>query len=157
MIPAKASPNAAIAMQAIGLAAVVAGGLVAAVTDPLDLERGSWVAAYLVLVAGVAQGAMGAARRHHPEREPSRRLGWTQLVAWNAGSLAVVVGTLVGRPLLVDAGSVLLGAALIIAFAAARTGPAELPVRRWFFAYRLVLIVLVVSVPIGMVLSHVRH
>ena len=38
-----------------GGAAIIAGGIVAAVTDPAGWEHGSWTAAFLVLVAGVAQ------------------------------------------------------------------------------------------------------
>ena len=52
----------AVAFGAVALLCVVAGGLVAAVTGPLRLEHGSWAAAYLVLVGGVAQGALGIAQ-----------------------------------------------------------------------------------------------
>ena len=41
---------------------IVLGGLVAAVTGPLHFDRGSWLAAYLVLVCGVAQCAIGRQR-----------------------------------------------------------------------------------------------
>jgi len=37
----------------LGAALVVVGGLVAAVTSPLALAKGSWLAAFLVLVCGV--------------------------------------------------------------------------------------------------------
>ena len=36
------------------------GGAVAAVSDPFSFEQGSWLAAFLVLVGGVVQIALGA-------------------------------------------------------------------------------------------------
>ena len=47
-------------MLAAGGVSIVAGGVVAAVTGPTDWDHGSWVAAFLVLVAGVAQLGVGA-------------------------------------------------------------------------------------------------
>ena len=43
-----------------GGASVVAGGMAAAVTGPMQWGHGSWVAAFLVLVAGAAQIGIGA-------------------------------------------------------------------------------------------------
>jgi hypothetical protein len=143
-----------------GVCSVVLGGLIAAVTGPLDLTRGSWVAAYLVLVGGVAQCAMGRARTRRPDPPQPRRWGWAQIACWNVGSAAVIGGTLAGEPLVVDLGSALLVVALVVALHAARpsAGPAAgprspLPDR----AYRALLLVLAISIPIGIVLSHLRH
>ena len=61
-------------LTATGIGSVVLGGLVAAVTEPLDLTHGSWVAAYLVLVGGVGQGAMGRARLRRPDVRPAALL-----------------------------------------------------------------------------------
>lgn len=138
-------------MRFAGFAAIVVGGLVAAVSDPLDLYRGSWLAGYLVLVAGAAQVAMGAAR-HVQNRQSSRR-GWTQFGCWNAGSASVVLGTLNSLPALVDVGSAFLVASLALAITATRNPP----VRSWLPAYRVLLGILAVSIPIGVVLSHLRH
>ena len=140
-------------MIATGFGAVVLGGLVAAVTRPLDWEYGSWVAAFLVLVCGVAQVAMGESRKRQPSarRRPSRS-GWTQWGCWNSGGVAIIVGTLVARPWLVDLGSVLLFVALALALDATRTGERG-DSRLWFATYRVVLLVLAISIPIGMVLS----
>ncbi|MCK9250855.1 MAG: hypothetical protein M0P31_17990 [Solirubrobacteraceae bacterium] len=119
----------------LGIACVVLGGLVAAVTDPLDLESGSWAAAYLVLVGGVAQVAMGAARIVlHPRAvgpvpggqdgvaAGPVRDGWVQVAAWNGGNVGVIVGTLVDVPAIVAVASVPLVVALVIALRAAGTG-----------------------------------
>jgi hypothetical protein len=156
-------PNPATVLTAIGVCSVVLGGLVAAVTGPLELARGSWLAAYLVLVGGVTQCAMGQARLWWPAVTPPRR-GWAQIGCWNMGNAAVIGGTLAGEPLAVDVGSALLVIALAVAFHAARPGGgtaarsaarAVSPLVE--HAYRALLIVLAVSIPIGMALSRLRH
>lgn len=133
----------------MGALAVILGGLVAAATGPMDWARGSWAAAYLVLVVGVAQYVMGRLRAVDTGED---RAGWVQLAGWNLGSVLVIGGTLITMPLLVDLGSVLLVVALVLALRARAGGvpPAAL------LAYRAMLIVLAVSIPIGIVLSHLR-
>lgn len=141
-------------MVVIGWGCITLGGLVAAVTGPLDLTHGSWLAAYLVLVGGVAQVAMGSMGR--------RRATHVQLAAWNGGNLAVIGGALITEPLLVDLGSLLLGA-IVLALLAVRssgrhaggTGGQVPALVLW--AYRSLLVALAVSIPIGIVLSHARH
>lgn len=146
-------------LTAVGVGCVVLGGLVAAVTGPLELGHGSWLAAYLVLVCGVTSVAMGQARRHHPGQSQRTRWGWAQLGSWNLGNALVIGGTLIGRPSLVDVGSVLLVAALAIALHATRrrVGSAGRRPSRADRAYRILLLVLAVSIPIGIILSHLRH
>ncbi|WP_022885645.1 hypothetical protein [Glaciibacter superstes] len=137
-----------------GTTAIIAGGLVAAVTGPLQWERGSWVAAFLVLVGGVAQVALGAAQHALTPRHPSPATVVTELLAWNLGGAAVIVGTLVRMPLVVDAGGILLVVALVALLRAVRSGAAR---PRWaLLTYRCLLVVLIVSIPIGLVLAHLR-
>jgi len=157
-------------LTAAGWSCIVLGGLVAAVTGPLTLADGSWLAAYLVLVGGVAQVAMGVARMWcGPGLQPNR-WAWTQVGTWNAGNAAVIGGTVVGGPLMVDLGSLLLFVAVAIALHAARpsavrsgtggsgVGSVPRPVY-WpvYWGYRALLVVLLISIPVGMVLSHARH
>jgi hypothetical protein len=139
----------------IGSCCVVLGGLVAAATGPLGWVRGSWAAAYLVLVGGVAQYGMGKARAWHHRPQPFR-WGWAQIGAWNLGNAAVLGGTLAGTPLVVGLGSALLVFGLVIAWQAARGGTGPVAGRLaalWSRAYQGLLVVLAVSIPIGMVLS----
>jgi hypothetical protein len=150
-------------LTTIGVCSVVLGGLVAAVTGPLDLGHGSWLAAYLVLVGGVTQCAMGQARSRRPEIIQSRG-SWAQIGCWNVGNALVIGGTLTGQPLAVDFGSALLVIALAIAFHAARpgTGTATRSAAGGMsaligHAYRALLLVLAVSIPVGMALAHLRH
>lgn len=138
----------------LGTAWIVAGGLVAAVTGPLRLEHGSWAAAYQVLVAGVTQGAIGRAQEALAGQRPSRRTVVAQLVTWNLGSIAVLAGTLTRTPLVVDAGGALLVVTLALMIRAVQggRGPA------WaLWAYRLILLVILVSIPVGLTLAHLRQ
>ncbi|KRE38388.1 hypothetical protein ASG73_05425 [Janibacter sp. Soil728] len=141
------------ALTALGALGVVLGGLVAAVTGPMDWAKGSWAAAYLVLVVGVAQHVMGRLRAVDATDD---RAGWVQLAGWNLGSALVIGGTLVTTPLLVDLGSVLLVVALVLALRAGARGPGDGIPRVVGLAYRAMLLVLAVSIPVGMLLSHLR-
>jgi hypothetical protein len=139
-----------------GFVGIIGGGLVAAVTHPLGwLEHGSWAAAYLVLVVGVAQLGLGVGQAWLADRLPGRGRVALELVTWNAGSALVVLGTLVAHPWVVDLGGVLLVVALA-AYLLALCGQSGSP--RWArWTYRLLVLVVLVSVPVGLVLSTVRH
>ncbi|NLE78462.1 MAG: hypothetical protein GX610_02600 [Rhodococcus sp.] len=134
-----------------GIGCVVLGGVIAAVTGPFDLAHGSWLAAYLVLVGGVAQCAMGLARVWNPSPQPTW-WAWTQLGSWNLGNVAVIVGTLTALPLVVDLGSVGLVVALVIALHAPRVGSGAA-----LWTYRALLLLLALSIPVGVVLAHLRN
>lgn len=139
--------SAAHALLVVGVLCVIAGGLVAAVTDPLGLPRGSWVAAYLVLVGGVGQSAMAVARRLVAGAH-----GWVQFGAWNLGNALVLAGTMAARPGIVDLG----GAGLVVAIALALVHSRALPSGMPLWAYRFVLTVMLVSIPVGLALAHLR-
>lgn len=142
-------------MRSLGAVAVIVGGLVAAVTGPLELSKGSWAAAYLVLVAGAAQVMMGSARQHWP-RVGSNAQGWTQFALWNLGNILVIAGTVCGATIVVFLGSALLVAALILAFLA--TFRLDLDANRLLLlGYRVLLVLLAVSIPVGMGLSAIRN
>lgn len=149
-------------MLVLGYGCIVAGGLVAAVTGPLELARGSWVAAYLVLVGGVAQLALGWVPGTLG-RPLGPRSDWTCLLAWNLGNVLVVLATLTRQPLGVDLGSVLLALTLVLALVRAvsrRHGPGPDPEGRGrrllAGAYVALLLVLVFSIGVGITLAHLR-
>lgn len=155
-------------MVAVGTSCVVIGGLVAAVTGPLGLDKGSWLSAYLVLVCGVSQVAMGVMGSRVGGGQIPDRLGWAQFTSYNLANATVVVGTLVGGlPLLIDAASVLIVAALGIALYRSGTWSRSADAvvaesvttssRLVAWSYRGLLVVLLVSVPVGMLLSHLRN
>lgn len=149
----------------VGGTGVIAGGLLAAVADPLHLGRGPWAAAYLVLVVGVAQVGLGVLQERLAARPTSRRLRAAQLVTWNAGNAAVLGGTLATAPFVVDAGGLLLVAALVLFLVAQRAGAGPSPRRgaaagpglRWaLWIFRGLVILLLVSIPVGLVLAHLH-
>ena len=94
--------------RVLGAGWVVSGGLVSAITGPLRLDHGSWVAAFSVLVAGVAQYAFGAAQSALAPQRSSRRTVVAELVAWT------------------------------------------------LWTYRILLVVIAISIPIGLTLAHLR-
>jgi hypothetical protein len=141
----------------VGAVGIVAGGIAAAVAGPADWGHGSWCAAFLVLVVGVAQIGLGAGQAALAPNVASGRLIAGECALWNLGSAGVVVGTLVDAPAVVSAGSLVFLLALVLAALAVRghsglTGRAKL----LLVAFRVLLAILVVSTPIGMVLSWTR-
>lgn len=138
-----------------GGASVVAGGLAAAVTGPTRWTEGSWVAAFLVLVAGVAQLGIAAGQAYLTGAAPSAAFVAAQCAMWNLGCAAVITGTLLGSPLIVSAGSAPLLVVLVTSMIAARRRPTPHSVAA--FAYRLLLLVVIASIPIGIALSFARH
>lgn len=140
--------------RAVAGAWVIAGGLVAAVTSPLGLGHGSWAAAFLVLVGGVLQAGLGIAQHALAPQCPSPGILRAELLTWNLGCLAVVTGTVLSSPWIVDGGGLLLMVTMglmIRAVGRGAKGPA------WaLWTYRAVLLLTVVSIPIGLLLAHLR-
>lgn len=137
----------------IGAAWIIVGGLTAAVTGPLDWSDGSWAAAFSVLIGGVAQYTIGVVQAALASTRPSRRMVVAELATWNGGCVAVILGTVVTTPLIVYAGGLLLVVALVLLILTVR-GNAE---PRWaLWLYRGLLVVILVSIPIGLTLAQLR-
>jgi hypothetical protein len=139
----------------VGSVCIVAGGLVAAVSRPTGFELGSWLAAYLVLVGGVAQIALGGGQAWLADSPPAALAVRSELATWNAGVLTTVVGTLTGRPVVTTFG----GAASIVALAlflagVRRAGSAPAWAR---LLYRSVAAIVLISTPVGLALAWIRH
>ena len=141
----------------IGGLCIVAGGLLAAVSAPVPSEGTSWAAAYLVLVGGVAQVGLGFGQAMF-NGSASTRTVVAQLVSWNAGNACVLAGTFAGLTALVDLGGLLLVAALMVLAPGLRSPP--LPAgrsSRWLvWAYRGVVLLLLISIPVGLLLARLR-
>jgi hypothetical protein len=142
----------------IGTACVIAGGLVAAATAPNPSQHGSWAAAYLVLVAGVAQIGLGAGQAMFGGRTSPRTV-LAEIAGWNLGNAAVLAGTLAGVGLVVDLGGAALLVVLVLLLRGALTGGAAPSGRaRWLLrGYCALLLVLIVSIPVGLVLGRVGY
>jgi hypothetical protein len=132
-------------------AMIVAGGLVAAINSAVPFAHGSWLAAYLVLVCGVAQLLLGVGCLGLPAPRLSARLRGLQLGLWNLGNVAVAGGVLGDSLGLVAAGSVMvLGALAGFAVGGGRIYPGS---RSRVLLYRTLLLGLAGSVVIGGVLA----
>lgn len=142
---------------AIGIACVIAGGLVAAATAPSPSENGSWAAAYLVLVGGVAQVAFGICQAALAPRRPSPRILAIEFLGWNLGNAAVIAGTLAGVQALVIVGGVLLIVTLAMLVWAVRGATVASGWRTWIlWTYRVLVVVILVSVPVGLVIGQLK-
>lgn len=142
---------------ALGALCIVAGGLLAAASAPMPSEKASWAAAYLVLVGGVAQIGFGLGQATY-HASASTRSVLAHLVGWNLGNALVMAGTLAGLTALTDVGGALLVAALLLLAPGLRS--ARGPVRRsipWLlWGYRAVVLLLLISIPVGLVLARLR-
>ena len=140
------------AFAAVAGAMIVAGGLIAAINSAAPFAHGSWLAAYLVLVGGVAQLLLGVGCLGLPLPRLSSRLRRAQLGLWNVGNVVVVGGVLGEVVGVVVAGSVMVLGAL--AGFAVGGGPSRREGRGCVLLYRIVILGLAGSVVIGAVLAH---
>jgi hypothetical protein len=139
-----------------GGVSVVAGGVAAAVTGPTHWSHGSWVAAFLVLVAGVAQLGIGAGQAYLSASPPTVAFVAAQCGMWNLGCAMVIAGTLMSSPVTVSVGSVPLVAAVVISVVALE-GRSRTQRSVVLVAYRLLLLVVLASVPVGIALAFARR
>lgn len=139
------------AFAAVAGLMIVAGGLVAAVNSPAPFEHGSWLAAYLVLVGGVSQLALGAGPLILPAPRRSTRLAHAQLGLWNAGTATVAVGVFTDLGAIVLLGSAIVLVALgCFAIGGGHGWPGA---HGRVVLYRLLIGVLAISVLVGSVLA----
>jgi hypothetical protein len=141
------------AFLGLGTACVVVGGLVSAASADGPSEHSAWAVAYLVLVAGVAQVGLGLGELLATRR--ARSSAMVELASWNVGNACVLAGVLLPVTVLVDVGGALLVLALVLAVRGVRgVRPSE--VARWpLHAFRALVVILLISIPIGLVLARV--
>ncbi len=141
--------------MAMGGISIIAGGLVAAVTAIAPTRHATWAAAYLVLVVGVAQLGIGMGQALLAPKTPSSRLITAELLTWDIGNAGVIAGTLLGRVGLVDLGGVLLAVSLVLFLLGVRGHAGQ---KRWLlYGYRLLIAIVLVSIPIGLTISRSAH
>lgn len=140
---------------AFGAMGVIGGGVVAAVSGPTGFELGSWVAAYLVLVVGVAQIALGAGLAWLPGEVVSETPRTTLATGWNLASVAVVAGTLISAPALTSIGGLVIAASLVgFVVAVTRSRP---EMSGWALLYRALALFVLLSTPVGLLLAWIRR
>jgi len=139
----------------MGGISIIAGGLVAAVTAISPTRHATWAAAYLVLVVGVAQLGIGVGQALLAPKTPSSRLITAELLTWDIGNAGVIAGTLLNRVGLVDLGGVLLAVSLVLFLLGVRGHAGQ---NRWLlYGYRLLIAIVLVSIPIGLTISRSAH
>jgi hypothetical protein len=112
------------------------------------------VAAFLVLVAGVGQIGLGTGQAAVAAGPPNRRRIASQVALLNSGSLLVLTGTLAAAPGVVTAGVLTFAAALVLF---ARTPRRRGDQEAWLHhAYTALLLLLLVSTPVGLALAWLR-
>jgi hypothetical protein len=82
-----------------------------------------------------------------------------QAIGWNLGNAAVLVGTLTAYTALVDVGGALLFVILmLLARGLVAAGVRQVNgVQCWFrYGYGLLILILLLSIPVGAILAHVR-
>ena len=139
--------------MALGVAAIVAGGLIAAAVAHHPAEHPVWMAAYLVLIVGVAQIMFGAGQAWLSERLPGT--GWVagEWIVFNLGNVGVIAGTLLGSFRVIVAGTVLFAAG-IAAFLLGTRGSTR---GGWLPGYRILLGLILLSSLAGLALSLRPH
>lgn len=125
--------------------------------------HGWWLVAYLSLVGGVAQlilapGVVALARIRDP-RTYDLSHSMLELLLWNVGTIIVAVADLMGRPVGVLVGSVLLIAALFLftlelRTTLRRTSTAGRAAVTWAWLYGGFLVFMAASTAIGTVLAY---
>ncbi|HET8554236.1 MAG TPA: hypothetical protein VFL78_05360 [Rhodanobacteraceae bacterium] len=137
------------------LAALLVAGFTAAAVAHAPTRSLVWMVAYLVLVAGVAQGVLGLGQALLPARLPSTRWRIGEWVLFNLGNVGVIFGTLWTSMAWVAVGTVLFVASLV-AFLCGVRGAG----RGWLLlAFRAVLVMtcLGACVGLGLTLAGVAH
>lgn len=143
-----------LAFLVFGAAAIVAGGVVAAVAGAVTWGHGAWTAAFVVLVLGVAQIILGAAQAALAPDMLSPAMLRGQFALWNIGCGLVIAGTQFDGTLVVALGSLLfLGALVISATSVRRHSDLVGTASTLLTVYRVLLVILLVSVFIGIILS----
>jgi hypothetical protein len=139
----------------VGSVLIVAGGIVAAVTRPAGFDLGSWLAAYLVLVGGVAQIALGVGQALLADEMPGAHETRNELVSWNVALVLTILGSLLAVPVLTTLGAIALVVSLALFYVGVRGGDGGSDAMRTI--YRCVVAVVLISTPVGVALSWIRH
>lgn len=144
--------KSASAFVIFGFVAIIAAGFLAAATASIPQRQILWAVAYLVLIVGIAQIGLGAGQAWLAQQPPRAPMLTAQFIAFNLGNAGVIGGTFADSPFVVDAGGLALVVSLIL-FVWGTRGSA----RNWLkTAYWILLVILIVSIPIGLILSHLR-
>lgn len=137
-----------------GSLAVIAGGLLSAFVAGNPSYVTSWAVAYIVLIVGVVQIALGLGVGRLARRQSSTLLLTSAFLAFNLGNAAVISGTVIkyatgDNTILVDIGSLLTALAMIFFIRLVRGATKT----KWLIAYYILVGVVFVSMVVGVFLA----
>jgi hypothetical protein len=137
-----------------GAAAVLAGGALSAALASRAGYLTSWATAYLVLVVGAVQIALGLGVDRLTSHRPSIRPLMIAFLLFNLGNAATIGGTVAkhtsgGNTNLVDLGGALIGLAMLLFIYLVRRAATT----KWLIAYRVLVALVLFSSIIGLVLA----
>lgn len=138
----------------IGGLGVLTGGLLSAFSAAAPSYLASWAVAYLVLVVGFAQLVLGIGQDRLAVRRPRPGLVAAESLTFNLANIAVLAGSLTSLVALTWIGAALIVVAMILFIWAVRGSGSN---HRWLlYLFRAMIVILLVSAPIGIVLAHAR-
>jgi hypothetical protein len=146
--------KSAIPFLTLGGISLILGGVVSAASAGSPSYTSAWAVAYLVLVGGVAQLVLGIGQAELASKKLPATLLAAEAALLNLSTVAVLLGTLLAAPALTYVGAGLLVIALVAFIWAVRGASQHLPWLLW--AFRIMVVVLLVSAPIGLVIAHSR-
>ena len=142
--------GALVAFVAVGSAAIIGAGLFSALTARSASYHSAWLVAYLVLIVGISQIALGAGHWLLASKPLGTRVAVGLLLLYNLGNVGVMAGTLTGIAVWVDVGSALLVVALLTFGGATRSSQRT----GALWAYWLFVALLLASVVVGLFFAH---
>lgn len=137
-----------------GALSIVAGGVLASViAAPAPTRHGVWAVAFLILVLGVGQLVLGAGLTLLPAEPAGTRVAVVGCTLFSAAGVAIMTGVVSGYIVVFDIGAALMFGTLVLFLFGVRHGGH----RGWpLYGYRLVIAVLLVSIPIGTLITTTR-
>ncbi|MDQ0276232.1 hypothetical protein QO003_000535 [Arthrobacter silviterrae] len=146
--------KSAIPFLTLGGISLILGGVVSAASAGSPSYTSAWAVAYLVLVGGMAQLVLGIGQAELASKRLPAMLLAAEAALLNVSTVAVLLGTILTAPALTYAGAGLLLVTLVAFIWAVRGASQHLPWLLW--AFRIMVVVLLVSAPIGLVIAHSR-
>lgn len=146
--------KSAIPFLTLGGISLILGGVVSAASAGSPSYTSAWAVAYLVLVGGMAQLVLGTGQAELASKRLPAGLLAAEAALLNVSTVAVLLGTILTVPALTYAGAGLLLVTLVAFIWAVRGASQHLPWLLW--AFRIMVVVLLVSAPIGLVIAHSR-
>jgi len=143
--------RSAIPFTIIAGISIIAAGFISAITAFSPSYTASWAVAYLVLVVGVAQLALGFGQAWLAEELPSKALLIAEVILFNLANLATLLGTLLAWMALVYIGAVLMIISLALFIWGTRIAK---PGKIWVvYGFRAIVFILIVSAGIGLLIA----